>query len=100
MLNRIDLTTDPVQQDKLRRKLGEYRARIAAKAPALDVDLACKEHVLATLLMKGFVEPETLIAEMQSLQGFNPQDFINAVSVVAAYNADEMYAVRGGQGLR
>lgn len=100
MLNRIELTTDPAQQDKLRRKLDEYRERLAARNPKLHMDLACKEHVLATLLQKGVVDVDAMRAEIGHLPGFNSADFLNAISVIAAYNADEMYAVRGGQGLR
>lgn len=98
MTERFELTTDPVQQAKLRRKLEEYKGRVRAKES--DADAACKAFVLAALLEHGSIDP-VLICEalMHPPAMYSSHVVANAIKVIEAYNAADTSILRGGQGL-
>ncbi|HTK04970.1 MAG TPA: hypothetical protein VL500_05260 [Candidatus Eisenbacteria bacterium] len=101
MPERIELSTDPDQQAKLRRKLEEYAQRMTLQhGPSTMLDLTLKHRLLSALLKDGSVDIIAFQAQMESENHFRSEVFSNAVMVIAAYNDDTVIALRGGTGLR
>lgn len=98
-IDRIQLSTDADQQAKLRRKLDEYKARIAAKAPQIDADSACKAFVLTELLEKGSIDPQAIFEKMTKEAPYRSHVILNAIQVVAAYNANDTSILYKSTGL-
>ncbi len=96
----ITLTADADLLAKLQRKLLEYNARMAFRAPETDPHAWYKIQILSRLLKKGEVKVAELRADLERLSFFHEGSFLDALGVINAYNSNELAKVSGGTGLK
>jgi len=101
VIERLELTTDTDQQDKLRRKLEEYAARLTLHhAPRVDLGTFYKHLLLKELLEKGVVDVFAIRSVEENEGMFHAHSFDQAVQIIWAYNSNDTALLRGGTGLR
>ena len=97
----IVLTKDPVQQDKLRRKLAEYEGRLSGKEPQVDPDATYKFRILRELLEKGSIDVAAFAVTISEEFGWHHRSvFNNAAAVIAAYNENALDSLLRSSGLK
>jgi predicted transcriptional regulator len=104
----LKLTEDPMQVEKLKNKLTEYKRRQEDGkylAPELrnrlsELNEKYKRSILEALIADGEVDVESLREKMKEADDFDAHMFESALKIIDGYNRNDLRHLHGGTGLK